>query len=244
MQTTTPTPKVRTLITSTPDYELWTSAKLTWYHKLTVSLPDPTGYRPSHNYPQWFWKDGHPTFTPEPAPTSPLTPTETYEVKNRDGDTVELVKRYEYVVPSPVETAPQMETVTAVEVDTLPAPTPVYNPEPEPLQSYCMSAGNILDKVTGTKVSWETGEHGKHIRHGDMVLVGNPTTPLCGLVYAAHLRDLCKVWGRSQELTLIVKEEHLEIYPHTPDLMPNKVTLNWRAYDPKYEHEIVKLTHP
>lgn len=248
--TTLPTPKVKTLIETTPTHERWESKTLAWVHLLT-DVPMPNGYKPSTKYPGWGWAalTALPTTptqdTPTPAPLPAFPLSETYEVKDTDGNTSELVRRYVITVDAPVAIAEPETVAPLTEVDTLPEPTPTYAPEPEPFQSYRMHAGYILDKVTGTKTKWETVEDkGKRVAHGDMVLIGDPTTPLCGLVYAVHLRDLCKVWGRAQELTLVCKEEHLEIYPHTPDLMPNQITLNWRAYDPKYEHEIIKLTHP
>lgn len=63
------TPKVKVLITSTPDYELWTSATLDWLHLLNPAYPVLSGYKASTKYPTRYWKNQDATpVAPAPAP--------------------------------------------------------------------------------------------------------------------------------------------------------------------------------
>lgn len=227
---------------TTPKHMHSPNSTLDW-----TTTPTP-GYKSSTKYPGYYWKKkdtAQPTPQPEPVkatiqePSTPilpstLTPIETYEVHNSDGETVELVRRYVYLVTEQAE-----------------EPEPIATPEP--WYKGRTTAGETLTQLRKVKTAWETIHedarkvcnkpdipNGKRVRHGDMVLFGDTSTPACGLIYAAHLRDLCKVWAKSQELALVCTPEGLDIYP-LDDTRSNKIHLNWRAYDPKFEDAIIKF---
>ena len=71
--TTLPTPKVKTLLETTPTYEKWESKTLCWIHVLTPACPMPDGYKASTKYPGWGWAElsALPTAPTQDTPTTP-----------------------------------------------------------------------------------------------------------------------------------------------------------------------------
>lgn len=202
------------------------------------STPVP-GYKASTKYPGWHWRKKDAT------PVTPvMQPAREYTITDQDGEVTEVVKQFVVMVNTPAlqpETEVLTETLTAL-------PTPLA--DPLPWCTYYTTAGDLLARLKGVKTKWETlasGQanipNGKHIQHGDMVLFGNPETEYCGLVYAAHLKDLCSTFDKHDVLILTPTSEGLTIQIEYLNRR-SKSLLHWRAYDKRYEHAIIKLTHP
>lgn len=116
MSTTPPTPKVKALITSTSDYELWTSATLDWLHLLNPVYPVLTGYKASTKYPMWYWKNQDTTpVAPAPMPAAPEILRDAFGTL----ESLDTTPPADLTTLSPDPTAPTMQKLISGEADLM-----------------------------------------------------------------------------------------------------------------------------